>query len=66
LFDRDTFLSALAYDFSYLSTKPQALREVGPEDLTDDVLERLYASGDEILLILQRARKRLPQPGVGS
>ena len=35
----------------------EALREVRPEDLTDEVLERLYASGDELLLILQRLRK---------
>ena len=44
--------------FDHLRLIAEALREVRPEDLTDGVLERLYASGDEILLILQRVRKR--------
>ena len=46
--------------FDYLRMIAEALREVRPEDLTNEVLERLYASGDELLLILQRVRKRRP------
>jgi hypothetical protein len=50
--------------FEHLRLIAEALREVRPEELTDEVLGRLYASGDEILLILQRARKQRHQPGV--
>ena len=43
--------------FDHLRMIAEALREVRPEDLTDEVLDKLYASGDELLLILQRLRK---------
>ena len=44
--------------FDHLRLIAEALREVRPDELTDEVHERLYASGDELLLILQRAGKQ--------
>jgi len=47
--------------YEHLQSITSALKEVQAEDLTDEVLERLYAHGDEILLILQQIKKRKQQ-----
>ena len=48
--------------YDHLRMIAQALRETTPADLTDEVMERLFAHGDEMLLILQQLQRRKRQP----